>query len=47
MYLNRVNDMKRMYDTCIMKIKLNDNNTIQMTTIINGNATHTHKYVTK
>ena len=22
MYLNRVNDMKRMYDTCVLKIKL-------------------------
>ena len=40
MYLNRVNDMKIMYDTCILKIKLNANNTIPMTTTINGNATY-------
>ena len=37
MYLNRVNDM--MYDTCTLKIKINVNNTIAMTTIQNGNAT--------
>ena len=32
--------MKIMYDTCILKIKLNANNTIPMTTTINGNATN-------
>ena len=36
-YLNKVNDMKRMYDT--FKMKINANNTIQMTTIKNGDAT--------
>ena len=40
LYLNRVNDMTRMYDTCILKKTLNYNNTIRITNIMNGNATN-------
>ena len=31
MYITKVNDRKGMYNTCILKTKLNDNNTIRKT----------------